>query len=108
MNRCRITLAVLVVLALACLGGAFKASAQPAPGLYCFEWKLVKERFAEKYGEVPVSGGRTKDGQAVIVLASPAGKSFTILLLDKAGRACLLGGGIDWKPGELPKLEKAT
>lgn len=61
---------------------------------------------ANNSDEQPVAVGKTFDGVFLEVYASPNGKSWTILINNLDGTACLLSSGGDWIRTEFPELEK--
>jgi len=85
---------LVLAAALAALSACEPAFAQPLP---CAPAKLIVERLAAAYGEVPAQEGATDGGDLVVVLASPSG-SWTALRVTPAGLACFLASGQGWQP----------
>jgi len=51
----------------------------------------------------PIGGGAVDEGHAVLVLASPDGTRWSILMLQAStGAGCVVLAGSDWDPGVLP------
>ena len=73
----------------------------------CIPWKILKDRLAATHGESVVSSGRINERSAVIVMASPGGDTFTVIVVDARGLACPIAAGRGWEPGSLPDAEVA-
>ena len=86
---------------------ASSAAAQPATTdrQICGPAAGLVEIFAQNYGEHPIGGGQVGPGHALLVLASPDGAGWSIVVVQAAtGMACLLAKGTDWDPGALRAL----
>lgn len=97
-------LTLLFVLWLACLG-ALLLSAKPARAqaeVLCSTWDEIKSRFADKHNEVPIGGGQVNPTVVLQVLVSPGGATWTIVFVDRNGKACITAAGKNWKPGANP------
>ena len=62
----------------------------------CGERARVLTNLAETYSEAPVSMGLASNGSVIEVLASPSG-SFTIILTQPNGVACVMAAGESWE-----------
>lgn len=78
------------------------ASAQPR---LCQEWPVLRDFLKERYGEVPIGGGIVSADTIITVLASPEGKTFSIVSIGRHGIACMDAAGGDWDPARLPVEE---
>ena len=78
--------------------GAFSSSAQAQT--MCGEHSTVVASLEKTYSETPVSIGLASNGAVIEVLASPSG-SFTIILTQPNGVACVMAAGENWE--NLPK-----
>ena len=72
---------------------AAPAAAQQAG---CVPHKEAVEHLAEAFGERLVSFAITSEGTLLEVMASQDGSTWTILLTQPGGRACLVSAGTDW------------
>lgn len=85
---------------------ATEANAQTS--VSCAPWSQVKARFADRFHEVPVSGGVAGGGNFILqVIASPDGATFTVFMIDRLGIACAMASGTGWEPGSNP-VQKET
>ena len=66
----------------------------------CGERSVVVANLEKTYSEAPVSIGLASNGSVIEVLASPSG-SFTIILTQPNGVACVMAAGENWE--NLPK-----
>jgi len=82
--------AVLVILAL-------PARAQQYP---CGPRDAIVGSLAQRHGERVVATGLAATGVFVEVLASPEGKTWTVLAVLPGGLACIKAVGTDWEPHE--------
>lgn len=57
----------------------------------------VLSQLKEKYNEVPVNLGVTHNGGLIEVIASPEGKSWSILITSPQGMSCLVAAGEGWR-----------
>ena len=95
-------IAVLAV-ALAAAAFLFMPDAR-AQKTMCGHWNDVKTILLEKFAMKPTGGGGIigKDGDALLtIFASPEGRAWAVVTLDRAGTACLLASGGDWQMGTL-------
>jgi hypothetical protein len=83
---------------------AAPAAAQDAPN--CAPWTVMKPRLAERYGELPIGGGIVNPTTIATVFAAPDGATWSLVVVDRSGRACLIATGRDWEPGRLPEPKK--
>ncbi len=82
------------VMAVLFLPGA--SLAQP----HCGERQSLLDALARDHDEVPTALGLAATGQVVEVLSAPSG-SWSIIVSQPNGRACLMGAGQGWQ--ELPR-----
>lgn len=75
-------------------------------GLMCGARGQMIETLNKVYGEKLVTTA-TIDSNALAVYASESG-SFTILIIDTEGRACVLAGGHDWQQWKREKPKPET
>lgn len=73
-----------------------------AQGRICAPWTEYATFLEERYGETSIGGGVVTERVVVQVLASAGGQSFTIVVIQSNGIACLIATGRDWQPGVLP------
>ena len=76
----------------------------------CAPTGVMLRTLAEQYDEVPIQHGASDLGEGTVwVLASPGGKTWTVLLEGMAG-SCIIASGRDWRGGPpaalFPDLEK--
>lgn len=92
------TLAALLLAGLAAALGlsASTRDASPAAFAYCAPLDTIVTRLAQKFAERPVAGGKTGDGNAVTVFASPDGATFTVVMVAPSGLACAMTAGSGW------------
>ena len=63
---------------------------------FCDERDALIARRAEHYHEVPVAAGLSAQGTLVEVLSGPEG-SWTMIVTEPAGRACIVAVGDAWE-----------
>lgn len=82
------------------------AAAQERPP--CAPLPLMREFLKEKYNEVEVGGGLVNEKAVVLLFASPAGETWSLVSTGANGISCLLTEGENWfhehvaAPGERP------
>lgn len=76
------------------LSPAFAVAQEPSCGPY----PDVLRALGQNFGEVPVATGVDSRGHAIVVLASPDGGTWTILIRNTAGIACMAASGENWRP----------
>ena len=89
---------LLVVLAMTAFAG-FNAFAFPESGLADCRpgFKLRDYVQGDQWKKAPIGRGTTTyDYQAIELLRSKDGKTWTILIYARSGNACILERGIDW------------
>lgn len=72
-------------------------------GLQCGEHDKIAGWLKSAYGETPVTIAMSSQGAMVETFAAPDGKTWTIVVTQPTGMACLVSGGVDYKavaPGE--------
>lgn len=89
----------ILPIALAALGAVFFIS--QAQAMTCPPPLIPHQRaaahLAERYGEVPVSRGRSTRGHITEVFASPGG-NWTVVLTDPRGCSIVADSGEGWEP----------
>lgn len=70
-------------------GAPSQARCQPRPALLAL--------LAERYGEAPIAGGIARNGALVEVLATPDGRTWSVMVTGPRGRSCLVVAGDDWR-----------
>jgi len=63
----------------------------------CGERTAMLGHLAEKYGETAIGIGLSEEGNAVELLISKDGKSWSILLTSPDGKSCLVSSGAHWQ-----------
>lgn len=77
------------------------AKAQSAPP--CAPESQFRKMLLERYQEVPVGAGIATGGrQAIILYASPEGKTFTIVIVHADGKTCMIAAGDNLDIGDFP------
>lgn len=68
----------------------------------CMPWSIMKKIAKEKSHEEPTGGVGLVNSQSVIaVLASPGGDTWTLVIVDAKGAACVVMSGTNWTPGDV-------
>jgi hypothetical protein len=80
----------------------FGPSEARAGEIACGPAEPLKRHLAEQLDQRPVGGGLGGETLLVAVYASPGGKTFSIVLFNTHGIACLLATGTDWELGANP------
>jgi hypothetical protein len=70
------------------------ASSQVGP---CGQWDEIQRHLGAQYLERQVAIGVVSETHVVVVLASPDGKTFSIIAINSNGWACYLAAGTDWQ-----------
>ena len=98
MSRRRWWRRVGVVLGLAALGAAF-LSVTPAGAQtrVCFDREGLARVLAQRFGEAVVARGLTSTGQVVEVFRHPHRETWTLVVTDRDGRACVVFAGEAWQ-----------
>ena len=94
MSRTRY-LATGLVLSVMCL--TTTAPAQNAVPAACTDRNQAMSHLSVKYSEAPVAMGLANNGGVVEVLASKAGKSWSIVITMPNGMTCLVASGEHWE-----------
>ncbi len=95
----RRTTAVGLLLGTIVIIGAGVVGAYPHDAV-CARWTDIRDKYAAKHHEVPVSSGVVTDKLALQVLASPDGATFTVVLVGADGMGCIIAVGKGWEPGQ--------
>lgn len=88
------------------LAAALALSQPAAAQTPCLPWQAALDVLADGFGEVPMWAGTRETGGDLVVLANPAGTSWTLMLRRADGQVCALASGQGWtipaaaKPGE--------
>jgi hypothetical protein len=80
-------IAVLILLAVT-------ANAQDMP--ICMPRERLQTELRQAYQEVPISGGMLSTGVLLEIYAKLDGGSFSMVVTDPAGEACVIRVGSDW------------
>jgi hypothetical protein len=72
----------------------------------CFPKEALLARLKEKYGEEPMVTGKSKSGEASLVLTAAADGGFTAIVV-AGDMACMVFSGVDFA-GPRPKSGKPT
>jgi len=67
----------------------------------CEPRPVMLKGLTEVYGETPVARALAGPGQIIEVLVSPSG-SWTMIVTDILGQACIVGTGEAWTPVQRP------
>lgn len=62
----------------------------------CLPWASALEQLADKWGEALMWQGSREGAGDFVVLANPAGTSWTMMLRRPDGQACALASGQTW------------
>jgi len=81
----------------AALGLAVWPNGTGAQGRTCDQRQRVIGHLAAKYQEAPVAIGVTNSGGLVEVLSTGDGQTWTIIVSNPDGTACLLAAGEGWR-----------
>ena len=74
-------------------------AAVPAQGqqIVCHDRADTLDYLRQNYAEAPIALGLANNGGVIEVLASPDGKSWTILITSPDGMICPLASGVGWE-----------
>lgn len=108
-NAARSVLAIVAAIVLtavaALLGLAKDATPAPALVMVCGPFKAVAKALAEAGGQVPVSSGLTRNGNALTIFATPDGQTFTVVVAGAEGGACIMDTGTGWEIWQIDRGE---
>lgn len=88
-------LAILAIAFLFWMSWIHPALSQVGP---CGPWKELRAKLGRDFRETPVAGGLINQQLVLFVLASPDGKTFSIVTVTSNGLACILATGTNWEP----------
>ena len=74
--------------------------AQAEAGDICDSHETISKRLASERDEHPVSLGLSRHGEMLQIFASPGGASWTMVITEPGGQACILDDGRHWLPIE--------
>ena len=74
--------------------------------LKCGDRTEVLNHLATNYHEAPIAVGLVTNGEVIEVLASPDGKTWTIIIAMPDGTSCLIAAGQGWKTVQQRGLNK--
>ncbi len=100
MTRTMPLLRAVLTFGLFLAASAIHAQEQP-----CAERDKVIERLAEKYGETLQSIGMQSNSGVLEVYASKETGTWTILVTDPTGTACMIAAGQMWESGAAPLVK---
>jgi hypothetical protein len=90
-----ILISIAAVAALVCLWDVAEARAQSQSS--CTDFKTLRAALADKAHELPTNAGIMGTGQfAVTLFSTPKGETWTLVILDAKGMACVIGAGTNW------------
>lgn len=95
-GRARIVLALLVAFFVLCIAVSLALAQEQPQQLPCGPLKEARASLLEKFHETEVGGGLVNERAAILVFASPGGKTWTVLAVSPDGTSCLLSAGTDW------------
>ena len=88
-----------IVAALLAIVHPVNAQAQQMP---CIDRVTALAHLAKEYGETPAAMGLSSNGAVVEVLASPGGKTWTVIVTFPDGRSCPVADGTGWETVKTP------
>ncbi len=86
-----------LLVALALLAGACGAPAYAQTPPSCSTHEAIAAGLLAQYQETPVSIGVTSNGRLVEVFASPDGSTWTVVVTQPGGQACVTASGENWR-----------
>jgi hypothetical protein len=81
----------------------FALGVSPAMAVQCGPHDAILKWLSDKYHEVPIGVGMMADEATGAELTVAPDGSWTLVMTDKIGQACLLTGGINWNAQPPPK-----
>jgi hypothetical protein len=71
----------------------------------CAPMNVVLERFRAEHGEIPAVVMKDQRGNRLVILASPATRTWSLFVMPPTGDAvaCLVAAGGEFGPAELPE-----
>lgn len=88
--------AVLLCALMAVILSIRSAGAQDMP---CKPFAEIKETLARLYQEHETDFGQSGPQQVIVLFRSEGGKTWTLLSVNTAGIACVVGAGANWTDG---------
>lgn len=82
-----------LLLALLLTSASAAYAEEPVP---CADAQQLVLRLDREFGEKPAAGGLTDSGPAMRVYANPETRSWTMLIIDSEGTACIAAFGDGW------------
>ena len=82
------------------LASCTPAFAQPGPP--CAPARDLLPHLESQYGEIPVARGLSSRGSLTLLVRSPDGATWSLIVLLPDGRACLADSGEDWQAIVVP------
>lgn len=73
------------------------AASEVDPERRCEQRGTILAFLKHRYAEKPVAMGLAANGGLIEVLASHDGQTFTIIVTNPDGRACMVAAGKDWQ-----------
>ena len=89
---------ILALAAVAAIG--FTSTTVSAQSQRCDQRQKVLGHLSKKHQEVPVAAGVTSSGGLVEVLTNDDGNTWTIIVSQPNGTACLIAAGEGWRKFE--------
>lgn len=62
----------------------------------CGSFDMLKAQLQGKYQETYAAGGQINPATTFIILSSPAGETWTAVVVDAHGTACVIASGRGW------------
>lgn len=72
----------------------------------CYPRSVLAAHLENRFGEVKVGEGIAANGEALEIVASENGTTWTLFITAPNGRSCLLASGRDWSAIPYRKPEK--
>jgi hypothetical protein len=88
------------------IGVGLIAYAWPVQAAECELWPALKDQLAAEFHEVEQGGGFISDQAVVVVLASPGGETWSMVILRPDGYACPMAAGRDWFQRSIPSADE--
>ena len=73
---------------------------QPLPR--CADRETFERELRARWSEVKVAEALATEGELIEVYASPGGATFTVVVVQPTGEACVVAEGTDWMRGAMP------
>lgn len=83
---------------------ALLVSAAPASASepICGSYRTIAATLTDQWQEAVIGRGLNGEGQMVVILADPAGDTWTALVVSPDGTACMVANGTAWEALPMP------